>query len=451
MSELMHLSRRNLVRIISYGLGVLLITMGFAVTYYIQAIKYRRFISNTYQQSFSDLSDYMNVIDTSLQKGIYANTPLQIVELSSEILRSSSAAKNSLSNMPFYASNLGDISKFLSQAGDYINSLAKKVSSGVQLTDEDRATIKKLSDTATVLNTHINALRAELQQGKMKVKELESIIQKNAGTNGPQSLSEEMVKVQDDVQNYPELVYDGPFSEHIDQMEPSLLKGKAEASAADAKKIASDFLGVNVGDLADQPESSGLITTYNFSIGTTYVQVTKTGGFVLYVTNSRVPAAKNISYEQAIAKAHDFLSARGFVNMKESYYYEESNVLVVNFAYVQNGVICYPDLIKVGIALDDGSLISFDGAGYLMSHINTRDITPSLTQEQAAKVVNKSLTITNTRLTIIPTTSKGESLCWEFKTTSPDNKVMLVYVNAKTGMEENILILLQEDNGILTM
>lgn len=50
------------------------------------------------------------------------------------------------------------------------------------------------------------------------------------------------------------------------------------------------------------------------------------------------------------------------------YYSLNNGVLAINYAAVQDGVILYPDLIKIGIAMDDGQLVSFDANGYLMNH-----------------------------------------------------------------------------------
>ena len=61
-----------------------------------------------------------------------------------------------------------------------------------------------------------------------------------------------------------------------------------------------------------------------------------------------------LTYEQAVEKGRAWLESQGFRSMKESYYMTDEGVCVVNFAYSQNGVTCYPDLIKVGVALDNG-------------------------------------------------------------------------------------------------
>ena len=49
----------------------------------------------------------------------------------------------------------------------------------------------------------------------------------------------------------------------------------------------------------------------------------------------------------------------GMVNAgkKESYYSVADHICTVNFAAQQNGVTCYPDLIKVSVAMDNGSIV----------------------------------------------------------------------------------------------
>ena len=43
--------------------------------------------------------------------------------------------------------------------------------------------------------------------------------------------------------------------------------------------------------------------------------------------------------------------------MKETYFLKQEGVMTINYAYSQEGVIAYPDLIKVKVALDNGCLL----------------------------------------------------------------------------------------------
>ena len=63
--------------------------------------------------------------------------------------------------------------------------------------------------------------------------------------------------------------------------------------------------------------------------------------------------------------------------------------------------------------------------------------------------INKNLEITSERLAIIPTEYDTEIYCWEFQGKIQDNE-FLVYINANTGKEEDILVIINTPNGTLT-
>ena len=42
--------------------------------------------------------------------------------------------------------------------------------------------------------------------------------------------------------------------------------------------------------------------------------------------------------------------------MKESYFSTNDGICTINFAYMEDDVVCYPDLIKVNVALDTGNV-----------------------------------------------------------------------------------------------
>ena len=59
--------------------------------------------------------------------------------------------------------------------------------------------------------------------------------------------------------------------------------------------------------------------------------------------------------------------------------------------------------------------------------------------------------VTDYRLALIPSPGQNELLTYEFKCLGRNNQNVLVYVNATTGEEEQILILVINENGVLTV
>ena len=70
--------------------------------------------------------------------------------------------------------------------------------------------------------------------------------------------------------------------------------------------------------------------------------------------------------------------------------------------------------------------------------------------DEARAKINKKMNIGSVGLAIIPTDYKTELFTYEFKGKF-NNQDFLVYINAVTGKEENVLMIVNTPNGILTM
>ena len=81
-------------------------------------------------------------------------------------------------------------------------------------------------------------------------------------------------------------------------------------------------------------------------------------------------SAETLTQERADEIAKEFLNNHGYSNMKETYYLKQNGIVTINYAYTQTNsnnetVTIYPDLIKVKVALDDGSVLGIETSGYL--------------------------------------------------------------------------------------
>jgi hypothetical protein len=175
------------------------------------------------------------------------------------------------------------------------------------------------------------------------------------------------------------------------------------------------------------------------------------GGYIEEMYRQREVGKKQIDFETAVEKAQQFLKQRGYYNMKESYYVTSGGVCTINFAYEQDGTVCYSDLIKVGVALDTGEVMTFNASGYLMNHYEREIAQPKLEQAQAQESLSPLLKSESARRAVIPTGGTSEVSCYEFTCKGEGDDRVLVYINADTGLEEQIFILLQSDGGTLVI
>ena len=226
-------------------------------------------------------------------------------------------------------------------------------------------------------------------------------------------------------------------------------------NVSQTKALERCSLGLNMNStvFTDISEVEGKMPCWRFSNEdkTVACEVTKQGGYISYFLKSRISESTELTNEQGVKEAEDFLDDLGILSMKTTYYENIDNVLTVNFAYNDLDVCCYTDLIKVSVAMDDGEILGFDAKGFLVNHYD-RDIPEAdISQSRAKESVSPRLEIVSGRLALIPTDGLEEKLCYEFRCRAENGRNVLVYINAQTAEEEQILILVESKSGTLTV
>ncbi|MFR0921622.1 MAG: germination protein YpeB [Clostridia bacterium] len=411
---------------------------------------------NTYNMAFYEVVDYVQNVETYLAKSLISSTPEHGAETLTNVWREANLAQAYLSQLPIESQELANTEKFLNQVSDYSYSLSRKNIYNESLSDEDLKNLKDLHNYSVELENTLNQLSDDINSGRIKWDELT-----NKGTTAfAQQVSTSSMdgfsNLEENFHQYSGLIYDGAFSEHITNGEKKGLTGD-DIDEDIAKQKAIDFIGK---DNVQNIESLGFsenatIPEYNFSVKTNSensisISISKKGGHIVYMNSNRDVNSEIISQEEANVKGKEFLNNHGFVNMKETYYLKQDGIVTINYAYVQNDVVVYSDLIKVKVALDNGEVLGIETTGYLNNHTQRDTSNVKISKESAKKTLNKDLQIASDGLAIIPTEFKTEILCYEFKG-KVDDKEFLVYINAENGREEDILIITNTPNGTLTM
>lgn len=101
--------------------------------------------------------------------------------------------------------------------------------------------------------------------------------------------------------------------------------------------------------------------------------------------------------------------------------------------------------------MDNGEILSYDGRGYITNHTK-RDLgVPKMSKEEATQKLSGALNVFETNLCVIPSDGLNERYCYEFYCSDSEGRQLLVYLNADTGEEEQILLLQISGNGRLTV
>ena len=444
------MKRRTVIRIFAFGFFAFAVILARNVMLMKERSASLMTIRNNYARAVEELSTAADNIRNTLEKELYAGTADMHSKLSQQLWRDSSAAKAALSQLPTQNRQLENTYKFLSQVGNYSLALGEKLRKDQRLTNDEYDKLSQLFEFSKQLCEDMWKLEAEVSDGKV---ELVSSGNTPSAENEPPNVTEGFEDLEEGFDGYPRLIYDGPFSDHILEKTPLMTKNADEITEEKAKLRAASALGVSDDVLTELTHEEGKMPSFTFSDkeGTSACAVTKRGGYVSYFLKSRDVLTESISTEQALEEAQKCLDSLGIGNMEKTYYENINHVLTVNYAYNDGGVICYTDLIKVSVAMDSGEVIGYDARGYLVNH-RQRDLTEgrkSILEVQ--KQVNQRLKVLSRGLAVIPGDAQEEKICYEFKCEAKDGTHVLVYFDAKTGKEEQILILFESENGTLTM
>ena len=450
--------KKKAITIISLLTVVAVAAVAFGVVTRQRLLDDERYISANYRHAFAELVSGVSDLDSALQKSLLVSSPSMAGSVLTEVYGKAEIAKMSLGLLPYAATDLEKTTGFIGKVGDYAYALSRKAAKNEGFTQEEKDNLRALSETATLLAQNLNAMQDQMGSGVISKEQYAKTIQdydRSEGEIVPQTIGDGMSTAEQEFPEVPTLIYDGPFSEHIEGMEPAMLEGLAEIDESAGRQAAAKFLGVRPEQVYPTGELNADIVSrcYETEIKNCTVRLTvsKLGGVVYQVICSRAVQQANLSAKEAVDAAKKLLERKGYTNMRESYYMIDNNVLTANFAYSEGEVICYPDLIKVGIALDDGSLQSFDATGYIKSH-KTREIPEVVVLvEQAQTKVPSDIQILGVEKTIIPSAGKNELYCYEFECEDANKQRYLIYVNMGTGEQEKIFILLQDENGTLTV
>lgn len=409
-------------------------------------------LENQYRRAFIEMSGYVDDIETQLNKGMLAGSAAQLASISSEIFRQSASAKACLGQLPVGEVQLDNTAKFLSQVGDYTYVLSQNMINGGHISEEEFENLKSLTSYAATLNNSLAKIQDGIYNGTVKFIDDGNYNTAYAAGSG---ILEDMENVEKSFSEYPSLIYDGPFSEHIENAESVMLKNASEITVDEALSKAKEFLGERGARLMYESDTNNSsIPAYTFvSYGDDReisISVTKRGGYVNYFLDSRQATEEKLNFSEAIMTAEKYLQSIGITDVVSNYYDKTGGVATINFAYMQDNVVCYSDLIKIRVALDNGEILGFEAHGYLMNHKVREFPQIKLSEKEAKERVSTRLGVDSVGLAYIPKDSLKELLCYEFHG-SFNGRNFIIYINAENGREERILMLIESENGILTV
>ncbi len=418
----------------------------FGLNSFNQVQNYKQQLNNTYQNNFYCLTDSVSNIENDLSKFSISSDDKLKERYLIEIVSLCQGAQNNLSSLPIEHNSLLNTYKFVNQLGGYCYSLSQKLSLGKELTTDDEAQIDDLHESAVKIKQDLTKLSNLINSGYSIVDNIQNPdVSKN-------NFSGEWNGMYDDTIEYPTLIYDGPFSDSTENKTVKGLENKY-CTETEAKlfveSLFKDWQVESAGESAGKD-----FETWNFNVTkketSGFVQITKKGCFLLQFSSDALNNEQTKTIDECETLAKQFAVGAGLKSFDIVWSTECDGFVYCNLVYVQDGVIVYPDMVKIKVNTQDGNVCGWEARSYAFNHKKRIDITPQKSQQQAKVLVDKNMTILTNKLCIIPAEYVGENLAWEFKCLMNDD-VFYVYIDANTLQELNIMKVVQTNDGLLLM
>lgn len=401
---------------------------------------------NNMESAYYTLTDSLLNIENNFSKLRVTRDGNLAGEMLIDVAMDSQTAAANLAILSYSGYDMSALVKFCNQVGDYSKYLVTKLTGGEELSEEDYNTLAKLYEATYSIGKKLNAVKDALMSGEKIVTGLDEFNSHFA------EIADSLV---DGSIQYPSLIYDGAFSDSLEERQPKSLSGEdidPEKQQDNITKILCDY---KIKSVKYTGESDNGFTAYVYDVtledgSNVYLQLAKKGGSIVMWDKQFDSQQPTLSVEEGVVLAEQYMQKQGYENVKGVYACVTDSVLYVNICYVENDIVIYPDMIKIKVSLDDGKIIGFEGLNYIYNHTERSLETPAVTEGEVRNMDFGGLELQSVRLALIPLDNGKETLTYEVYG-KVDNYAYYVFIDAKTGKAVEVLQVIDSDEGELLM
>ena len=385
-------------------------------------------LEGVYTSSYYSMVDNVNNLAVDVAKYSNLSTNQAKIATMTDIKGDCNYILAGLSVLPIDEENVISATKFFNQINGVCDAYTAQINKGENLTQEQELIFDKIGLVLGEIKSNFNLQTESMIDGNFNF--IDASIFNDEGIN---ELSSGMGDLTNSAIDYPVMIFDGPFSAALETKE---IKGlsKAEVSKEEAEKYLKEIVYNSRGDveISFDKDTNGDINTFDFNIEVDnkkfYAQISKRGGKLITLSGYAEGGDAILGKEDAISVAEKFANRIGFENMKAVWTEINENVAYINLAPVEDGVIMYPDLVKVKLDLTAKEIIGFEALNYAYNHTE-RNYEFNLTEGDVEELLGFDYNIVKTSKAIIRLDSGKEIAVYEFITEKIDG-VYFYYIDA---------------------
>lgn len=396
---------------------------------------------NSYQRSFHELSYHMDLLHDQIGTSLAMESGEKLSPQFVDIWRITSEALTNVSQLPLSLIPVHKTEEFLSNIGNFTYRTAVRDLDDDPLNEEELDTLHQLYDEAANIKDELRQMQHEVLANNLRWMDVELAL---ATQDEPMdsTIIDGFNSVEDHVDQFTNEQEATPFLQMIDHegtYESVTGKKKSEEDIRLFSKQLFDLeddIEINInksGDGADIP----MYSVFYEDGKRVFMDITERGAHPINILVEREVKEAKLSLNDGLLEAEAYLEQFGYEQMTVLQSQQFEHTGVYTFLHVDEDVRIYPDSIVVKVALDNGDIVGLNAKEYIANHHERTIEEPTITSEEARKVVNKNIDIHEEHVAIITNDLHEEVLTYEFLGELND-ETYRIFINASSGKEEKI-------------
>ena len=422
-------------------LGVLTLALGTTVTVgAIDMMNTKNGVMAGHRATTYELVGIMEHVDDDLDRARVSASSAQQQRILTDLLVQARIAELDLEKMPITADKDANFTAFINRMGNECERMLSKLRMGESLNKKDEKVLQDLYETNHKIRMALDEYAMQMcdkdimqyvKNGEGKIAEVMDGLE---NVTMPENRN---VKPQNDNSNGAGTRSNGQSEEKSGGFEAKIEPSKAEELAlvyfADypVKEYRCVGESMRKGKLAYNVQGFDDDGTMLFA------EVDAMSGELITFNYYKECNEDNFDLKNARRIAEEFLEKLGYENLEAVRVSENGTDGDFTFVYEEDGVVYYPDTVKVKVCRTRGMVTGMDATEFLRNHRKRQKPVANISLDKAEAKLHDSLEVENARAAVVKT-ARGEKLAYEFYCSYEEEKY-LVYIDAQTGEEISIM------------
>ena len=380
-----------------------------------------------------ELTGVMEHVDDDLDRVRISASPAQQSRILTDILVQVRLAEADLEKLPISINEGQNVTVFINRTAMECERMLAKLRNGETLSQQDMSVLDSLYKTN-------HSIRQELDQlvENMTDKDLTAYMKGNGGMIGETLNRLESMTLEEN-----RAAFDGKKME-MKGADTQSTENAARIDGAQAAELCKNYFSKYsidefqcVGETSTRGYSAYNMQGYDDKGTMLFAEISQKDGALIGFDYYEECTAENFNLENAERIAEEFLETLGYEDMELVRNRNMGTTAEFTFVYEDDGVVYYPDEVRVKVCRTRGVVTGMDARKYLKNHKEREDVEVKINLASAQDKLSDKVTIEASRLAVVHT-ARGERAAYEFLCMYED-VYYFIYLDAVTGSEIAII------------